>query len=52
MWNFGIVEDVNQQGDPILMERLRKPGSEVIWSNVLIDENNVPHWVGNEEKHP
>ncbi|OQY01826.1 MAG: phosphoenolpyruvate carboxykinase (GTP) [Desulfobacteraceae bacterium 4572_130] len=49
---FGIVEDVNQQGDPILMERLRNPGSEVIWSNVLIDENNIPHWVGNEEKHP
>lgn len=48
---FGIVEDVNEQGDPILMEVLRKPGTEVIWSNVLIDDNNVPHWVGNKEKH-
>jgi len=49
---FGIVEDVNQDGDPLLMKVLRQPGYEVIWSNVLIDENNVPHWVGNNETHP
>ncbi len=49
---FGIVEDVNQEGDPLLMKVLRKPGHEVIWSNVLIDENNVPHWVGNNETAP
>jgi phosphoenolpyruvate carboxykinase (GTP) len=46
---FGIVEDVNWEGDPMLMECLRKPGTEVIWSNVLIDENGVPQWVGNGE---
>ncbi len=49
---FGIVEDVNQEGDPLLMKVLRKPGHEVIWSNVLIDENKVPHWVGNNEPAP
>ena len=49
---FGIVEDVNQEGDPILMACLREPGTEVIWSNVLIDENGVPHWVGNGEEPP
>ncbi|WDP85152.1 MAG: phosphoenolpyruvate carboxykinase (GTP) [Desulfobacter sp.] len=49
---FGIVEDVNQEGDPLLMKVLRKPGHEVIWSNVLIDENKVPHWVGNLEPQP
>jgi phosphoenolpyruvate carboxykinase (GTP) len=49
---FGIVEDVNWEGDPILMDRLRNPGAEVIWSNVLIDENNVPQWVGNGEDPP
>jgi phosphoenolpyruvate carboxykinase (GTP) len=49
---FGIVEDVNQEGDPLLMKVLRKPGHEVIWSNVLIDENRVPHWVGNNETPP
>jgi len=49
---FGIVEDVNRDGDPVLMDCLRGDGTEVIWSNVLIDENDVPHWVGNGETPP
>jgi phosphoenolpyruvate carboxykinase (GTP) len=49
---FGIVRDVNQGGDPYLMKCLREEGTEVIWSNVLIDEEKVPHWEGNEEAHP
>jgi phosphoenolpyruvate carboxykinase (GTP) len=49
---FGIVEDVNRDGDPILMHCLREPGTEVIWSNVLIDDSGVPHWAGNGEEQP
>lgn len=49
---FGIVEDVNFEGDPMLMTLLRNEGTEVIWSNVLIDENGVPHWTGNGEEPP
>jgi phosphoenolpyruvate carboxykinase (GTP) len=49
---FGIVEDVNREGDPLLMDRLRNPGTEVIWSNVLVDNLGVPHWVGNGEEPP
>ena len=49
---FGIVEDVNWEGDPYLMKLLREPGTEVIWSNVLIDENGLPHWTGNGEDPP
>ena len=49
---FGIVEDVNREGDPFLMDCLRGDGTEVIWSNVLIDEDGVPHWEGNGEKTP
>ena len=49
---FGIVEDVNWEGDPMLMELLRNEGAEVIWSNVLIDEKGVPYWVGNGEAPP
>ncbi len=49
---FGIVEDVNWEGDPMLMENLRKPGTEVIWSNVLVDDKKVPHWVGSGEETP
>jgi len=49
---FGIVEDVNWEGDPQLMQILRREGAEVIWSNVLIDDSRVPHWVGNGEDPP
>jgi len=49
---FGIVEDVNWEGDPFLMTLLRNPGTEVIWSNVLIDKNGIPHWTGNGEAPP
>ena len=49
---FGIVEDVNWEGDPQLMQILRHEGAEVIWSNVLINDSRVPHWVGNGEDSP
>ena len=49
---FGIVADVNREGDPHLMKCLREQGTEVIWSNVLIDDKDVPHWAGNGEEHP
>ncbi len=49
---FGIVKDVNQEGDPILMERLRNPGSEVIWTNVLVSEEGIPYWEGSNETIP
>lgn len=49
---FGIVADVNREGDPFLMKALREEGAEVIWSNVLIDDSKVPHWSGNGETHP
>ncbi|MHC5008035.1 MAG: phosphoenolpyruvate carboxykinase (GTP) [Planctomycetota bacterium] len=49
---FGIVADVNREGDPYLMKCLREEWTEAIWSNVLIDDKNVPHWTGNGEKHP
>lgn len=49
---FGIVEDVNREGDPYLMDCLRGDGTEVIWSNVLVDDKDVPYWVGNGETAP
>jgi phosphoenolpyruvate carboxykinase (GTP) len=49
---FGIVEDLNREGDPYLYKCLREEGTEVIWSNVLVDENNVPHWTGSGEPLP
>ncbi|MBN1499712.1 MAG: phosphoenolpyruvate carboxykinase (GTP) [Spirochaetes bacterium] len=49
---FGIVEDVNYEGDPFLMKRLREEGTEVIFSNLLVDENLKPRWVGDGEPAP
>ena len=49
---FGIVRDVKHEDDPHLMKALREEGAEVIWTNVLIDGNKVPHWVGNGEENP
>ncbi|MDY7079179.1 MAG: phosphoenolpyruvate carboxykinase (GTP) [Chloroflexota bacterium] len=49
---FGIVRDVNHESDPYLIKALREEGAEVIWTNVLIDQDQVPHWVGNGEKPP
>jgi phosphoenolpyruvate carboxykinase (GTP) len=49
---FGIVQDVNREGDPYLMKVMRGEGYEVIWSNVLIDETDTPHWVGDGDEIP
>jgi len=49
---FGILEDVNQEGDPFLMRCLRQPGAEVIFSNVLVDPQGKPRWTGDGEPPP
>ena len=49
---FGIVEDLNKEGDPYLYRCMREPVTEVIWSNVLVDEHGVPHWAGSGEPLP
>jgi phosphoenolpyruvate carboxykinase (GTP) len=49
---FGIVEDLNREGDPYLYRCLREPGTEVIWSNLLVDEKSVPYWTGSGETLP
>lgn len=49
---FGILKDVNREGDPYLIKCLREEGTEVIFSNVLIDENKKPRWEGDGEEIP
>jgi phosphoenolpyruvate carboxykinase (GTP) len=48
---FGIVKDVNAEGDPLLMKCLRGDGTEVIWSNVMV-KDGVPYWEGSGEDTP
>ena len=49
---FGIINDVNWDGDPYLMKVLREEGEEVIWTNLLVDDDRRPHWEGSGEEPP
>ena len=47
---FGIIQDVNAEGDPVIWELLHSPG-EVIFGNVLVKDGK-PYWLGMGEKIP
>lgn len=42
---FGIIQDVNPKNDPVIYKALTSP-MEVIFSNILLDSNNKPYWLG------
>jgi phosphoenolpyruvate carboxykinase (GTP) len=42
---FGIIQDVNPKNDPVIFKALTSP-IEVIFSNVLLDDNKKPYWLG------
>ncbi|MFW6457075.1 MAG: phosphoenolpyruvate carboxykinase (GTP), partial [Planctomycetota bacterium] len=42
---FGIIRDVNPEDDPIIWKVLHQSG-EVIFSNILIGDDNKPYWLG------
>ncbi|UCD84723.1 MAG: phosphoenolpyruvate carboxykinase (GTP) [Deltaproteobacteria bacterium] len=48
---FGIIQDVNPQDDPLIWEVLNKPG-DVIFSNVLVTDENIPYWLGDGREVP
>ena len=48
---FGIIENVNGKDDPVIFKALTEPG-EVIFSNVLVTPDLVPHWLGDGRDMP
>ncbi|MBD3426766.1 MAG: phosphoenolpyruvate carboxykinase (GTP) [Candidatus Omnitrophica bacterium] len=48
---FGIIQDVSRKNDPAIFEALTSPG-EIIFSNVLVDNNNDPRWLGDGRPAP
>jgi len=48
---FGIIQDVSEKNDPAIFGALTSPG-EVIFSNVLVDENNNTRWLGDGRMAP
>ncbi len=49
---FGIIKDVNWDDDPEMLKLFRNENAEIIFSNVLIDEEKKPHWEGYGEEPP
>ena len=47
---FGIIQDVNAKGDPVIWDVLHAPG-EVIFGNVLVKDGS-PYWLGMGEEIP
>jgi len=47
---FGIIENVNAHDDPVIHDRLTRPG-EIIFSNVLVSGDR-PYWLGMGEEIP
>ncbi|MFC1480413.1 phosphoenolpyruvate carboxykinase (GTP) [Candidatus Omnitrophota bacterium] len=48
---FGIIRDVSESSDPSIYKALTSPG-EIIFSNVLIDADNEPRWLGDGRPEP
>ncbi len=48
---FGIIAGINQKDDPVLWQVLNSPG-EIIFSNILVTENNEPFWEGKSDTIP
>jgi phosphoenolpyruvate carboxykinase (GTP) len=47
---FGIVQDINSAGDPLIFQVLGSPG-EIIFSNVLVKDGK-PYWLGMRSELP
>lgn len=48
---FGIIDGINKNDDKIIGEILEKP-IEIIFSNILITEDNMPFWNGKDKVIP
>ncbi|MBN1384671.1 MAG: phosphoenolpyruvate carboxykinase (GTP) [Elusimicrobia bacterium] len=48
---FGIIQDVNPAGDPLIWDVLNKPG-DIIFSNVLMAEKGKLFWLGDGREIP
>jgi phosphoenolpyruvate carboxykinase (GTP) len=48
---FGIIQGINSKDDPIIWQALHSP-AEIIFSNVLVTEEQGVHWIGKEGEFP
>ncbi len=48
---FGIIEGINSVDEPLLWTALTSP-EEIIFSNILVTQENIPYWVGKDGECP
>ncbi|MEZ0394736.1 MAG: phosphoenolpyruvate carboxykinase (GTP) [Desulfurococcaceae archaeon] len=48
--SFGIIDGVNPQDDPIIYKILTDPSTEVIFANILLQDDGTPWWRGRPEE--
>ncbi|MGC9444957.1 MAG: phosphoenolpyruvate carboxykinase (GTP) [Candidatus Methanospirareceae archaeon] len=48
---FGIIQGVNATDDPLIWDALHSP-AEIIFSNVLVTEDNGVYWLGKSDEVP
>jgi phosphoenolpyruvate carboxykinase (GTP) len=48
---FGIIMGINSQDDPLIWKTLHSP-NEIIFSNVLVTDDNRVHWIGKDGDMP
>ncbi|MBM3308763.1 MAG: phosphoenolpyruvate carboxykinase (GTP), partial [Candidatus Altiarchaeales archaeon] len=48
---FGVIKDVNPNDDPLIWKLLTEEG-DVIFSNVAVDAQNLPRWLGDKRPLP
>jgi phosphoenolpyruvate carboxykinase (GTP) len=48
---FGIIKGVNPEDDPIIYKTFDQE-KEVIFSNILVSEDNLPFWEGKSKEQP
>ncbi|HEC87395.1 MAG TPA: phosphoenolpyruvate carboxykinase (GTP) [Thermoplasmatales archaeon] len=48
---FGIIQGINSKDDPIQWKVLHNP-NEIIFSNVLVTEDKLVHWIGKDGEVP
>jgi len=49
---FGIIQGVNSTDDPQIYAKITTPGTEIIFSNVLVLEDGSLHWIGKDGEVP
>ncbi len=49
---FGIIDGVNEKDDPLIWQALHDENKEVIFVNILVQDDGTPYWTGSGKPEP